>query len=219
MNKSDQSPPLADAPADVELSPPQLLGDGFRRFERYAVKLKHADGTTVAYSRDVLRVGAVVGVLPIDPVGGEVVLIRQFRLGAHLATGCGDLVEIVAGHVEPGEAPAAAAERECMEEIGVAPRALYPLFSFIPTPGVADEVATIYLGIIDAERVPARAGAAHENEDTHPVRVAIDAALAMVAEGRARNAYLMLALQWLALNLNRLDDYAGRAAAQSRTPP
>ena len=28
---------------------------------------------------------------------GEVVLIRQFRLPAHLATGKGDMVEIVAG--------------------------------------------------------------------------------------------------------------------------
>ena len=70
---------------------------------------------------DVLRSGPAAAVLPIDPGRDELVLLRQFRLAAHLANGKGNLVEIVAGHVEENEEPAETARRECVEEIGVAP--------------------------------------------------------------------------------------------------
>ncbi len=63
----------------------------------------------------------MAAVLPVDLARDEVVLLRQFRLAAHLANGDGSLVEIVAGHVEANEQPVATARRECVEEIGVAP--------------------------------------------------------------------------------------------------
>jgi len=109
-----------------------------------------------------------VGVLPIDLARDEVVLIRQFRLPVHLANGNGDLVEIVAGHVEPDEPLGQAAHRECLEEIGVAPSALTELFTYLPTPGASDEQITLFLGIVDAAQVPDRAGAAAEREETQP---------------------------------------------------
>ena len=62
-----------------------------------------ADGRPVEQQRDVLLAGKVVAVLPLDLARDEIVLIRQFRLSAHLANGRGDMVEIVAGRVEPDE--------------------------------------------------------------------------------------------------------------------
>jgi ADP-ribose pyrophosphatase len=132
------------------------------------------------------------------------VLIRQFRLAAHLADGKGEMVEIVAGRVEAGEELADTARRECREEIGVEPRALIELFSYLPTPGLTDETITVFLGVIDAANVPERAGAAGEHEETRPIRVAIDAAIAALAAGRLRNGNLVIALQWLALNRHRI---------------
>jgi ADP-ribose pyrophosphatase len=155
--------------------------------------------------RDVLRVGKVTAVLPIDPVRGELVLIRQFRVAAHLATRQGELIEIVAGHVEAGETPAQAAMRECVEEIGVRPRALYQMFEFLPAPGSIDEYATMFLGVVDAAGIPDRAGAAHEKEATRPMRVTIEAAIAALEDGAMHNGFLVLALQWLALHRDRLD--------------
>jgi ADP-ribose pyrophosphatase len=148
----------------------------------------------------------VVAVLPVDFLRGEVVLIRQFRLAAQLANGHGSLIEIVAGHVEGSEELAAAARRECMEEIGVAPSALVQLLRFVPTPGASDEEITLFLGLIDAAAVPERAGSAAEREETQPLRVPIDAALAALAKGRMHNGVLVLALHWLALNRHRLAD-------------
>jgi ADP-ribose pyrophosphatase len=210
---SDAGEKLADQPLDVTVSAPTLLCKGFRRYERFevAMPVDHGPATDTV---DVLHVGRVVAVLPIDPARNEIVMIRQFRLPAHLANGRGRLVEIVAGHVEQGEDLIEAAHRECIEEIGVAPSGLVELFSFIPTPGLSDEEITLFLGIVDSSQLPARAGAAHENEATHPFAVPIDQALDALAAREMRNGPLILALQWLALNRARLDEIVrGRAAA------
>jgi ADP-ribose diphosphatase len=206
---------LADGPADVGVSPPKVLAKGFHDLERFSVVLRSQDGETLSSVRDVLRVGKVAAVLPIDLERGELVLIRQFRLAAHLATKKGELIEIVAGHVEAGETPAQAAMRECVEEIGVRPKALYEMFPFLPAPGSIDEYATMFLGIVDASGVPERAGAADEKEATRPMRVTIGAAIAALEHGTMHNGFLILALQWLALHRHTLDAViAGRPAAR-----
>jgi ADP-ribose pyrophosphatase len=208
--------PIADAHHDVALSGPTILCQGFRTYERYQLSFMTEDGLEVHHTRDVLRSGRTVGVLPIDPERGEVVLIRQFRLAAHLTTGKGEMIELVAGYVEADEHPSAAAARECIEEIGVAPRTLFKLFSFMPAPGVLEEHATLFLAIVDASQVPARAGASNEAEHTHPLRTKIDAAIEALMRGTIGNAYLLLALQWLALNRGRLDTIIEQGRAEGR---
>ena len=198
--------PLADRPAEVAVSAPELLAKGYLAYERYRLTLTASTGAPLAHTRDVLRGGKVVAVLAVDRSRDEVVLIRQFRLAAHLANGRGDLVEIVAGRVERGEQARDAARRECLEEIGVAPQALVELLTVMPTPGLIDEEITVFLGLVDAAGVPERAGAPAEQEETRPLRVPIDAALAALAAGTMRNGMLVVALQWLALNRHRLDE-------------
>jgi len=200
---------IADRPVDATVSPAELLVEGFRKYERFHVAYKDVDGHPVSQTRDLLRVGQVAGVLAIDPARDELVLIRQFRLQAHLATGKGELVEIVAGYVEAGEEPIAAARRECIEEIGVAPSRLVELLSFLPAPGSSDEYGTLFLATVDATAVPARAGAINEDEHFAPMRISVDAALEALAQGTIHNGYLVIALQWLALNRSRLDDIIG----------
>ncbi len=82
---------------------------------------------------------------------------------------------------------------------------LHRLFSFMPAPGINDEFATMFLAIVDSTTVPERAGAATETEDTRPLRVDIDAALAALTESKLHNGYLIIALQWLALNRHRIE--------------
>ena len=195
--------PIADDRADVVIAGREVLAEGFRRYERLRVR---RSGEDVPRALDVLRSGPAAAVLPIDPGRDEVVLLRQFRLAAHLANGRGNLVEIVAGHVEADEQPAEAARRECVEEIGVAPGLMVELFTYLTSPGMSDEEITLFLGVVDASGVPERAGAAVEHEETVPMRVPIDAALAALAAGTVRNGPLIIALQWLALNRGRLSE-------------
>src|ERR1700737_864949 len=113
---------VSDEAMEIERNEPENLGSGIYRYERYRVKLDNA-----AIQRDVVRIGRVVVILPVDLDRDEIVLIRQFRLGAHLALGKGDLVEVPAGRVERGEDVANAARRECLEETGLAPQPLVRL--------------------------------------------------------------------------------------------
>ncbi|HEV3371308.1 MAG TPA: NUDIX hydrolase [Xanthobacteraceae bacterium] len=203
-SKTDQ---LEDKPVEAAISAPELLGKGFRTYLRFHYTLPGEDPAH-PHTHDLIRFGRIVAVLPVDLARDEVVLIRQFRLPAQVANGRGDMVEIVAGHVEAGEQLADAAHRECVEEIGVAPRALAELFTYLPTPGASDERITLFLGIVDSAQVPDRAGSAAEREETHPFRVPIDAALAALADGAMYNGLLVLALHWLALNRGRLAEVA-----------
>jgi ADP-ribose pyrophosphatase len=202
--------PLVDLPVDVALVEQKLLGKGFREYWRYRFILTGDDPNLPPHTHDMLRFGRVVAVLPVDLVRDEIVMIRQFRLPAQRATGRGDLLEIVAGHVEGDERLPDAARRECIEEIGVVPSALVELFTYMPTPGASDERITLFLGLVDAETVPARAGSADEREETRPLRVPIDRALAALADGALHNGVLVLALHWLALNRHRLAEIVRR---------
>lgn len=199
--------PLVDHAVDVTLSAPVSVGEGFRPYERYDVTLPGAGGKPLHQRRDILKVGPVVGVLALDPAAQCFVMIRQFRLAAHLATGKGELVEIAAGRVEDGESPLQAAIRECEEEIGVKPRALLPMASFMPSPGVTDEFATLYLALVDSAQVPSDSGEPSEAEHTRPFLLPVtDAIAALTAPfpGTAGNGFVLIALHWYALNSPRV---------------
>jgi len=211
VSRPGNRPPgaVADAPADVIISERKVVAKGFHSYEHFRFSL----ATSAApQTRDILRSGSVVAVLPVDLERGEVVLLQQFRLAAHLGNGKGNLIEIVAGYVEANEHPSQAARRECIEEIGVAPN---ELFTYFTSPGMSDEQITLFLGIVDASRIPPRGGAAAEHEDIALMRVAIDTALAALGTGSVRNGPLIVALQWLALNRGRLADIACGASASA----
>lgn len=195
---------MAAQPAEIELEGPALIHDGYRKLEGYTVTIDAGRHGAYTQAREVLRGGPCIAVIPIDVSSGELVLIRQFRLSAHLATGAGDLVEIVAGRVEPGEPLEQAAHRELEEETGLTTERLIRLLTFLPTPGTIDETATLYLAAVDAARLPEQAGAANEREHTRPFTVPLDEAIASLADPRPRNGYLTIALQWLALNRERI---------------
>ena len=76
---------LTDLAVDVAVSAPELLGKGFRTYERYRYTLA-GDDPELPHTHDLVRFGRIVGVLPVDLERNEVVLIRQFRLPAHSPT-------------------------------------------------------------------------------------------------------------------------------------
>lgn len=197
---------MAAKDPDVRLEGPNLLHDGYRRLEGWSVTLDGGARGQVRQEREVLRGGPCVAVVAVDISRDELVLIRQFRLPAQLATGEGDLVEIVAGRVEPGEDLETAARRELEEETGLKAKRLVRLLAFLPTPGIVDEHATVFLASVEAGTLPDQAGAPGERELTRPFALPLDEAISALADTRARNAYLLIALQWLALNRDNLFD-------------
>ena len=188
------------AAVDLSDSEPVSHGRGHRDYQRFSARLTQEDGHSLFVERDVLRCGKVVGVLALDPGRDQVVLTRQFRLGAYLAAGEHETLEIVAGRMDPGETSMETARRECREEIGVELLQLVPLLELMPAPAWADEWMTLFLARVDAALVPDRAGAVDEQENIAVVRCSVDESLGLVSKRLVHSAPTIIALQWLALN-------------------
>ena len=84
-------------------------------------------------TREIVRHPGAVVVLAERP-DGRFVLVRQYRKAVDAT-----LVEMVAGGLEPNEAPEAAARRELIEESGYAAESLRPLGVLILCPGYSSE--------------------------------------------------------------------------------
>ena len=61
--------PISDQPADVVIASREVVAGGFRPYERLRARRGNEDTQT----RDILRAGPAVAVLPIDLTRGEVV--------------------------------------------------------------------------------------------------------------------------------------------------
>jgi ADP-ribose pyrophosphatase len=105
----------------------------------------------------------------------RVVLIRQYR---HAAGGF--VWELPAGVLDPGEAPAACAARELVEEAGLTAEDLLPLSAIFTTPGFCDERIHLFLA-----RGLAEVPTAHEADEViaEIARVPLAEALAMTRDG------------------------------------
>jgi ADP-ribose pyrophosphatase len=201
------SRPQGDRPADtVTLSTAQVIGRGYRRYDRFVISRLTETAARTEFERDILRSGQVVGVLPVDLKAGQIVLTRQFRLGGHLA-GRGDMIEIVAGRVDAGETVEDAARRECQEEIGIAPVRLARLFEFSPAPALTDEFMTLFLAEVHAAHAPDAAGVRDEDEDEaiEVVPCPISRSFELLRRKELHSGSTILALQWLALNHKSLE--------------
>ena len=124
---------------------------------------------------EVVRHRPSVILLPM-PDPDHVVLVRQYRYSVDRW-----IWEIPAGNTEPGEAPEAAARRECEEEIGQVPGAVERLGSFYPTPGYCDE-EVIFFRLTDLT-TPAAPAPPDDDELLEPRLFAVNDARRMVECG------------------------------------
>ena len=104
------------------------------RIESDLVRLPNGRRATL----DIVRHRGSVILLP-EPSPGHLILIRQYRYAIDKW-----IWELPAGTLDPGEAPVAAARRECAEEIGLWPGRVERLGAFYPTPGFCDEIMIFY---------------------------------------------------------------------------
>lgn len=123
-------------------------------------------------------------VLPVL-ADGCIVLLHQFRPVV------GDwIIELPAGRLEPDEPPELCATRELVEEAGFRTARLEKLGSTWSTPGFCDEVIHLYVAH-DLSPVPAHPEA---DEFIEVLMLSLAEALAMVVDGRIRDAKTQLAL-------------------------
>ncbi|HMB77487.1 MAG TPA: NUDIX domain-containing protein [Kiloniellaceae bacterium] len=198
-------PPPPRQDARIELLALDRAYEGFFRIDRYRLKHRRFDGGwTPELDREIFERGQAVALLPYDPRRDEVVLIEQFRVGAYAAGVDPWLLEIVAGIIEPGETPERVARRETEEEAGLTVGRVEQLAEVFVSPGGATERVTIFCGEVDSSGAGGLHGLPSEGEDIRVLVRAFSEIPAALAAGAFTNAPVLIALQWLAANRDRL---------------
>ena len=190
---------------EFEILEKEIVYPGFFRMEKY--RLKHtlfAGGWSAEISRELFVRGSCVAVLLYDPHTDKVVLIEQFRAGAILQPDRAWLVEIVAGAIEEGETAEEVAYRESLEEAGCEIQELMVINEFYTTPGGAAERITLFCGKVDSTDIGGIHGLDHEDEDILVRAVDFDEAYLMLENNKIESAIPIIAIQWLALNKQKL---------------
>ncbi len=197
---------MGDEPGPIAIDGKDEIFSGFRKLHAvtYRHTDHHADRLPEAQQREIADIGKIAAVLPYDPDRDLLVLLRQVRLGAHLAGIDSNMVEVVAGLVDPGETVEDAALRETEEEAGVPALDLIEAYDFTPSPGFTTEWVTLYCARVDARSVPPRTGEVSEGEVIETIVVSPDEALAALDAGRLANSYTIHALFWFRVHRDRI---------------
>ncbi|MFZ3022795.1 NUDIX domain-containing protein [Pseudomonas sp.] len=190
---------------DVEVVEREACFRGFYQLDR--LHLRHrlfAGGMGKLINRELFVRHDAVCVLPYDPQRDCVVLIEQFRVGALDKSVNPWLIELVAGLIDKDEQPEEVARREAVEEAGLELAELWPLTQYYPSPGGSDERVHLYVGRCDSRGAGGVHGLEEEGEDIRVLVWSLDEALAALDDGRIDNAASIIALQWLALNRDKM---------------
>ena len=188
-------------PSRVEIIERQAVFKGYFRIDRY--RLRHqmfAGDMSGIIMREIFERGHAAAVLPYDPVRDEVVLIEQFRPGAHAAGWHPWLLEPVAGIIDPGEQIADVIHREAQEEAGVTITDVIPMHHYLTSPGGTSETCALFCGRVNAAGAGGIHGLDGENEDIRVLTVPFAEILTWLDGKKMNNALLIISLQWLALN-------------------
>ncbi len=137
--------------------------------------------------RDVVVHPGAVGVVALDD-RGRVLLVTQYRHPVRRR-----LVELPAGLLDhPGEAPLAAAQRELMEEAGLAADTWHVLVDTLTSPGMTDEAIRVFLA--RGVREVARDVQEHEEAEMTSQWLDLDLAVSQALAGEIENAMCVVGL-------------------------
>lgn len=179
----------------------EVLSDDWYVLRKTIFDWRRADGTWQQQSRETYDRGNGAVILLYDPDRRTVLLTRQFRYPAY-ANGYDDLlVEAPAGLLDEAS-PEERIRAEVEEETGYRVRDVTRLWDVFMSPGSVTERLFFFVGRYSpADRTGNGGGDPSEGEDIAVSELPFAEALAMVADGRIRDAKTIMLLQHAALHL------------------
>ncbi len=182
----------------VKIISRDTLSRDFGHLERVMVRRRRFDSKSQDISREVYSVGDSVAILPYDPERGRVLLVRQFRLAAYLATGRETIIEACAGKLD-GADPASRVVMEAEEEIGYAIKNPRFLFDAFMSPGVLSEKLSFFVAPYSPADKIGNGGGIDHDEDIEVLEPTFGEALAMIDNGDIIDVKTILLLQYIKL--------------------
>ncbi|MFD1721855.1 NUDIX hydrolase [Amnibacterium endophyticum] len=151
-----------------------------------------------------------VAVLLQDRATEALLLTRQYRYPIDRW-----IFDLPGGAGEVGEAPEAAARRECEEELGLIPQTMSPLHTFFPNPGRA--AWPVHLFFVDTTR-PGTAATADEAEQVELAHVSVAELDRLVVAGTIVDPSLLIA-RTMAAATGLLPPVAGPTSSLQQAGP
>ena len=200
-------PELRFGAQDVRILEESTPYDGHFTLRRLTLQHRcFAGGWSEPLVRELFERGDAVGVLPYDPVTDTVVLIEQFRPGAMRGNDSPWMLELIAGVVEPGESDEEVIHRESMEEAGCEVSELVPIATMLPSAGACSEQVRLFCGRVKKAAIGGIHGLDEEGEDILVHSVSRGDVLQMLAADRIPNGHTLIALQWLQIHGDALQE-------------
>ena len=194
--------------ADWELLDRETPFRGFFRVDRITLRHRlHEGGWSAAMTRELFMRHQTVAVLPWDPLRERVLLVEQFRVGALERPGSPWCLELIAGIADRSDEDLEnLARREAREEAGVELGPMAPLYDYMASPGGSNERLQLFVARANLAEVGGVHGKPEENEDIRVVTADLNEVQELMREGRVDNAPALIALQWLLLHHDRLNE-------------
>lgn len=185
----------------VRVRETRLLSDNWYVLKTATFDWKRRDGTWQTQSREVYDRGNGAVLLPYDLARRTVLLVRQFRYPAFVNGHDDLLIEAAAGLLDDAE-PETRIRAEVEEELGYRLGEVQPVFQAFMSPGSVTEILHFFVAPYDATmRIGDGGGHPDEGEDIEVLELTVDEALAMIADGRIRDAKTIMLLQHAALHV------------------
>lgn len=189
----------------VDIQREEWLSRGFLKLAKYTLTHERFDGSQAGpMTRELVIRSSAVGVVPYDPVSEQFLLIEQFRLAAHFAGLPGWQREIVAGIADRDESSEELARREAREEANCTVTDLVEMYRCLLSPGMTNEVLIVYCGRMASLPRTGVHGLESEHEDIRSSLFHMDQVPELLEKGHTGNGPLIMALQWMQLNRERM---------------
>jgi ADP-ribose pyrophosphatase len=185
--------------ADVRLIETRTGYKGFFRIDLLTLQYRRFTGEwSETITREMFERGHSVAVLPYDPVRDQVILIRQFLVGAYTGGRPCFPLQVIAGTIGQNETPEGVAVREAQEETGCAIDGIVKAVSFLPSPGGSSEVIHVFVARADASLASGIHGLDAENENIRVEVYSAHEAIRMLDAGEIEAGPAVVALLWFA---------------------
>lgn len=189
----------------VRIREVRTLANDWYLLKKTTFDYRRRDGSWQTMSRETYDRGHGAVILLYNLACRTVVLVRQFRFPAYGYGGSHDgyLIEAPAGLLDAAS-PEERIRAEAAEETGFRVEHVQRVFDAFMSPGSVTERLHFFVAEYDAtHRADSGGGVADEGEDIEVLELDIDAALAMIADGRIEDGKTIMLLQHAALNLFR----------------